>query len=164
MSESVRSRSVSAVVLGDGGRVVLLHRRGDVPLWSLPGGGVEPGEDWEAAAIREVREETGYEVALDRLVGEYVRPQIGDTKHLFVGRVIGGGPQVVPPESVGLGWFPVDRLPLNHLPWHGEYVAEAIADCPALVKKTQMQACWQVMAMRGLYVLADLRDLLPRRP
>lgn len=31
--------------------------------WVLPGGGVEPGESWEAAAIRELWDETGIEVA-----------------------------------------------------------------------------------------------------
>lgn len=36
------------------------------PGWTLPGGGVEFAESLEAAAVREVREETGYTVDLDR--------------------------------------------------------------------------------------------------
>lgn len=70
-------------------------------LWSLPGGGVEPEEDW-AAAIREVREETGYEIAVDRLVGKYRRPQIGDTKYVFTGRICGGTPGPRPLNSKNL--------------------------------------------------------------
>ncbi|AFC28326.1 phosphohydrolase [Paenibacillus mucilaginosus 3016] len=44
---------------------VLIVRNRDSSSWSLPGGAVEPGESWAAAAIREAREETGVEVELE---------------------------------------------------------------------------------------------------
>lgn len=37
-------------------------------LWSLPGGHVDKGENFEEAAIREASEETGYEVSLDKII------------------------------------------------------------------------------------------------
>lgn len=62
---------ISAVIFRDNRQEGLLHLRGDIWLWSLPGRMVELGEDWEAAAIREVREETVHAVDLDQLVSEY---------------------------------------------------------------------------------------------
>lgn len=67
---------VSAVVPHDG--AVLLHRRRDNDLWALPGGVMEIGESVVQAVTREVREETGFEVAPVRLIGIY-----SDPKHVF---------------------------------------------------------------------------------
>jgi ADP-ribose pyrophosphatase YjhB (NUDIX family) len=61
---------VGAVVLRDDGHVLLI-RRGKPPRhgqWSLPGGLHEIGETAEQAVAREVLEETGIEVAVDRLI------------------------------------------------------------------------------------------------
>src|SRR6516225_653596 len=60
---------VGAVVVD--GESVLLIRRGQEPLkgeWSLPGGAVELGETLDAAIVREVREETGLDIAVGPVV------------------------------------------------------------------------------------------------
>ena len=68
---------VGAVITAErsnGEPAVLLIRRAQEPLkgeWSLPGGAVELGETLEAAIRREVLEETGLKVTVQRLTGVY---------------------------------------------------------------------------------------------
>jgi len=51
-------------------RVLLaLWNEGPTPQWTLPGGGVELHETVEDAAVRELKEETGYDVVLGRVLG-----------------------------------------------------------------------------------------------
>jgi len=59
--------AAGGVVMRDG-KVLLVHRTRHND-WSLPKGKLDPGETPLAAAVREVREETGYEVASGPLVG-----------------------------------------------------------------------------------------------
>lgn len=64
-----------AVVIRDKQGRVLLEKRSDCGMWGLPGGAIEPGESVREAALREVKEETGLEVEIIRLVGIYSDPQ-----------------------------------------------------------------------------------------
>lgn len=65
--------AASAVVVDEAGRI-LLQRRADNDLWSLPGGAMEIGETIADAAIRETREETGLEVRPLYVIGVYSNP------------------------------------------------------------------------------------------
>jgi len=60
----------SAIIFDDDGSF-LLTRRADNGQWCLPGGGIEPGESIEEACVREVFEETGLDVKIERLIGVY---------------------------------------------------------------------------------------------
>ncbi len=91
--------AVSAVVTNDAGEI-LLHRRSDNELWSVPGGAMELGESISQAVVREVKEETGFDVEAERLVGVYSDPghivaySDGEVRQqfsiCFACRVIGG--------------------------------------------------------------------------
>lgn len=65
--------ATSAVVTNKEG-MILLHRRRDNDMWSLPGGVMETGETIEDCVRREVKEETGVEVTINRLIGIYSNP------------------------------------------------------------------------------------------
>jgi len=63
-----------AVIVDDDDRVLLSHwTQGRRPAWTMPGGGLEDGEDPVDAARREVREETGYRVEVGDLLGIHSR-------------------------------------------------------------------------------------------
>lgn len=64
------SVSVAGVVVDEAGRVLVIQRR-DNGAWEAPGGILEPGETFEEGVIREVREETGITVEVERLTGVY---------------------------------------------------------------------------------------------
>lgn len=64
----------AAVIFDPNREKVLLTRRTDNGRWCLPGGGMDAGESAAEACAREVWEETGLLVAIDKLIGVYTSP------------------------------------------------------------------------------------------
>jgi ADP-ribose pyrophosphatase YjhB (NUDIX family) len=127
--------SVAAIITNAEGHV-LLQRRSDNGLWGLPGGSVEIGESVTTAIVREVREETGLAVEVERLVGVYsdpafqvVRYKDGNVVHyintLMTCRVVAGALQTCD-ESLELKFFDPNRLPGDMLATHRIRVEDAI--------------------------------------
>jgi 8-oxo-dGTP diphosphatase len=121
---------VVAALIREGRRVLMSRRRADQPmplLWEFPGGKVEPGEHPEAALAREVREELGCTVAVDRIfeVVFHPYPAFDLVMLVYAARIVEGTPR--PVEVAEVDWIEASRLPgLDLLP--ADYpLAEALA-------------------------------------
>jgi 8-oxo-dGTP pyrophosphatase MutT (NUDIX family) len=112
--------AASAFIRDVHGRV-LLGRRSDVMLWAPPSGVVQLGETPAHTIIREVPEETGLQISVERLVGLYSGPEFewtypnGDQSQivsaLFVCRIVGGELSADRREFVDVAFFPPDAFP-----------------------------------------------------
>jgi len=125
-----------AIILDEQSRVLLNHRR-DRDLWNLPGGGVESGELPTEAVVREVREETGLDVTIERLVGVYGKPIKDEMVFAFACRIV-GGQLTVTDEADAHMFFALDHIPRNTLPKHVERIEDALRAEPQPVFRRQM--------------------------
>ena len=120
-NELLLTPGVAAIIRNDSNQI-LLQRRGDNGLWSLPGGGVDPGETPAEAIVREVLEETGLVVEPTAIVGivggsQHMRftypngDRIEVVAALFACRVLGGTLRAEGEETLALDYFDLASLP-----------------------------------------------------
>jgi 8-oxo-dGTP pyrophosphatase MutT (NUDIX family) len=161
------TQSASVIILNAKTQEVLLHKREDFRIWSLPGGGIEPGETWHEAAVRETFEETGYRVHIERLVGEYWRPQLpggGSLTYVALGYLLDDSTEPYSWETVAVGWFPVKALPRSLYRFGRIFIDDALAASPIPVKRTLYIPWYQAVMLRLLFWLRNLRNRLLGRP
>jgi 8-oxo-dGTP pyrophosphatase MutT (NUDIX family) len=126
---------VHGVILSERG--VLLSVRSDLRGWELPGGNAEPGESGEAALRREILEETGLEVAVERRVGDYVRTGFAPhTARVYRCRPLRGEPRPSS-ETPLVRWFPPHAVPDTLFPWYRAPLADALAELPEPVTRRE---------------------------
>lgn len=123
---------VFATIRDERGRVLLCHRT-DCDWWNQPGGGLESGETPWHGVVREVREECGLEVAVERLAGVYSwAPKKDEIIFSFVCRVT-GGTLGTSDEADDARYFAPDAFPPNTFPEHVSRIRDALRDEPAAV-------------------------------
>jgi ADP-ribose pyrophosphatase YjhB (NUDIX family) len=108
----------SAVVVNDEGRI-LLQRRRDSGNWALPGGAMDIGETFAQSVVREVKEETGFDVRIERIVGIYSDPghvfayddgEVRQEFNICLAATIVGGELAVSSESTDVRFFALDEV------------------------------------------------------
>ena len=117
---------VAAVALVVDGKGLVMVKRGVDPQigkWAFPSGYVDRGEVVEVAAVREVKEETGLDVALERLIGVYSLE--GSTVVLVVYSAhIVGGEVAVGHDALDVKTFTLGELPPLPFPHDGQIMKD----------------------------------------
>src|SRR5256885_7212369 len=107
--------AVGAIVGNDKGEILLVQRA-DSGIWLYPTGWADIGYSPSEIAVKEVREETGIEIEVVRLIGVLDGLRLGFTRIpmyllLFHCRAVGGSLDAHPLECADVGWFSESVLP-----------------------------------------------------
>ncbi len=111
---------------------VLLQKRADCNKWGFPGGAIELGETPEMAAKREVKEETGLDIEVQKLIGIYTDSDVvypnGDKAHsiciCYEMKIIGGELVCDKDETLELKFFSLNDMPELFCKQHEELLRD----------------------------------------
>ncbi len=143
---------------------VLLVQRHDVPIWVLPGGGIDEGERAEEAVVRELSEETGLAVAVQRAAARYAPiNRFTSAAYLFECAVQDDRLPVKGDEAAAVGFFPLENLPYPLFHYHREWLSEVLKEPHSLINKPMSRRTfWAIIAYYTCRPLWGLRYLLTR--
>ena len=125
-----------AIILNTKQEVLLCHRT-DVDFWNLPGGGVDQYESPWDAVLREVHEETGLTVTVERLLGIYSKPQVDDLVFTFLCTPIDDQVPSTSNEADQVDYFALEQLPKNLFSNHLERIQDFFQSSEGVLLKKQ---------------------------
>jgi len=123
-----------AILLDDDGRVLCVKQTYPPYEWTLPGGRVEANESPLAALHREIMEETGCRIAVERYIGTYARIDVDDLVLLFGARILERAAWAPNHEIADLGFFAPEALPQPMNPRHRQRIEDAVDGRSGLVR------------------------------
>lgn len=138
-----RRLSARAIIIRDGNMLVFRRKRFDreegafLEYYSIPGGGVDNGENIEDACVRELKEEMGVDIELKAKVAVKLAPH--HENHVFYAEITSGEPHFMNDSEEAriqndknqfeVQWVPVDQLTRDNLLFYRDFlpVIQAIA-------------------------------------
>ncbi|MCU0513070.1 MAG: NUDIX hydrolase [Anaerolineae bacterium] len=149
----------ACAVFNDQGELLLV-RRGDLGLWHLPSGRLDAGETLSQAAAREVREETGLEVAHIAPLGLYYYHGWERMNVLFVAQAAGGTLRQHTAETRAAQFAAAAALPEPRM--DTRMIEDALARYPHLFQVDFAPA--ELQRLRRQFALRWLKNLVSGRP
>lgn len=130
----MRQSTIAAIFNSEKTKILAIKRR-DVPVWVLPGGALEPDENPEEGIVREVVEETGLDVTINRKVALYTPiNKLGTTTHFFECSINAGKP-TVGDETADIGFFSIDKLPKHFFYIHEQMLSDITVTSESPIEK-----------------------------
>jgi len=147
--KKISAQSVAAIVFSTDKSKLLLVKRRDVPVWALPGGGIDEKEKPEDAAIREVLEETGLIAGISRHVAIYTPvSSLAKITYVYECHSLDGTLQTSD-ETREVVFFPLDQLPKSFFFIHRDWLEDALKNAP-LIQKPLSQVTYVNLALHFL--------------
>jgi len=115
--------------------VLLVHRK-DYDLWNLPGGGLEAAEAPWDGVVREVKEETGLDVEVSKLLGVYSKAHKNEIVFSFECKIV-SGELTLNKEASDIRYFDKQNLPQNMSPKQVERINDYFQDKNGITMKVQ---------------------------
>lgn len=142
-------------------KIVLVKRR-DIPIWVIPGGGIERGETPEKAAVRETKEESGFDIKIIRKVAEYTHIGSHKKNHLFQAVIIGGEARINS-EAKEVRLFDLDKLPEPRHPHLDSWMGDMQQNSKSVIKK-EIQGITIKQALKQIHMhpIMVIRFILTR--
>lgn len=123
-----RKRHTAHVVLVRQSKFLLVQEAvgGIRGLWGLPGGGVKRNETAEMAAVREAKEEAGFDIKLLKELVAIEDKKRGNVRHVFLGEIKGGELKVDKTEHMDARWMTMNEVKSLSGKLRGDWVIESL--------------------------------------
>ncbi|MBU0999253.1 NUDIX hydrolase [Patescibacteria group bacterium] len=127
--ENIKVDVVVGVVIKKEGKYLLLQEKQPKAymLWNFPAGKVDIEESFEQTAVREAKEESGYDVELIKEIGIFQAISTDAVKHAFEAEIVGGELKFPEDEILNAKWFSFEEIKQMKDTLRGKWIIEAIS-------------------------------------